>query len=227
MALEEEKILNHKGWVRGLLNEKYRYDLSQILEYWEKYKKEWEEMKKEFWKNWNREKFVNLIMQYKNSKEVYMKNLTEEEKEILDRIEGVWKEKFIEEYMHDKILYSGDKDKEVEEEEVYRYEEWKDWKVVMKEWVTFYFWNNNIWAAWAEAISKIELKEWVYLNLRDNNIWNKWAEALSKMELKEWVYLNLSDNNIWNKWAEALSKMELKEWVRLDLSWNHIWYAWA
>ena len=72
----------------------------------------------------NREKYVNLIMQYKDSKEVYMGNLSEEEREILDRLDGVWKDKFIEEYMHDKILYRGDKDKIVERKE-YNYEDWK------------------------------------------------------------------------------------------------------
>ena len=52
-------------------------------------------------------------MQYKDSKKEYMENLTEEEKEILDKLDGVWKDKFIEEYMHDKILYSGDENKEM------------------------------------------------------------------------------------------------------------------
>jgi hypothetical protein len=43
-------------------------------------------MKKKFWKErWlSMDSFVNLLMQYKDSKKEYMENLSEEEREILD-----------------------------------------------------------------------------------------------------------------------------------------------
>jgi hypothetical protein len=71
-------------------------------------------------------------MQYKDGKKVYMDNLTEEEREIIDRLDGVWKDKFIEEYIHGKILYSGDENKEMMGK-VYGYKDWQDLKVVMEE----------------------------------------------------------------------------------------------
>ena len=70
----------------------------------------------------------------------------------------------------------------------------------------------------------MELTERVTLNLSVNDMWAEWAEALSKMELKKWVTLDLWYNNIWDDWAQAiLDNMKLKEWVTLDLSQNSIW----
>ena len=225
MSLEEERV-NQNEWVRWLLNKDHNAELWKILAFWEKYKKEWEEMRMKFWRRWDSDKYVNLIMQYKDSKEVYMDNLSGEEKDVIDRFDGVWKDKFIEEYMHDKVLYRGDKDKEMEKKK-YRYDDWKAWKVIMEEWVYLSFGDNKIWDEWAVAISKMKLKKWVLLDLCWNKIWEEWAEALSKMELKEWVTLNLYGNEIWDAWAEAISKMELKEWVELSLYENDIWDEWA
>ena len=111
MSLEGEK-LNQNEWVRWLLREDHKVELWEILAFGEKYREEWEEMKKKFWMRRGRDKYLNLLMQYKDSKKEYMKNLSKEEREIIDRLNEVWKDKFIEEYMHDKILYSGDKNKE-------------------------------------------------------------------------------------------------------------------
>ena len=221
MPLEEEK-LNQNEWVRWLLNKDHNRELWKILGLWEKYKREWEEMRMKFWRKWSCEKYVNLILQYNDSKRKYIKNLTRKEREILDRLNGVWKDKFIEGYMHNKILYSGNADEKMERNR-YRY----NWEVIMEEWIILDLSRNNIWDGWAEVISKMELKEWVKLDLEWNGIWDVWAEAISKMELKEWVYLNLYNNNICDEWAEAISIMGLKEWVYLDLSENHIQSAWA
>ena len=225
MSLEEESVSQNQ-WVRWLLNKDHKAELWEILAFWENFKKEWGEMKKKFRRRWGWEKYVNLLMQYEYSKKKYMENLTEEEREIIDRLNEVWKNKFIEAYMHDKILYSGDVNKE-KEWKCYWYDDWKAWEVMMEEWVYLDLSKKYIWAALAEAISKMELKKWMTLDLTDNNIWDKWAEALSKMELKEWVTLDLRSNKIWDAWAEALSKMELKEWVYLDLWNNNIWAIWA
>ena len=156
MSLEEEK-LNQNEWVRGLLNENHKAELWEILAFWEKYKKEWEKMKYEFWRRWDRDKYEKLIMQYRGSKKVYMENLTEEEREILDRLNGVWKDKFIEAYLHDIILYSGDSDsnKKVSNKE-YWYKDWKAWKVVMEEWMKLNLGWYNIWDSWSEEVSKID-----------------------------------------------------------------------
>ena len=227
MTLEEEK-LNQNEWVRGLLKEEHKAELWKILAFWEKYKEEWEKMKKEFWNvGFRRIVFVRLLKQYRESKKVYMENLSEEEGKILDRLNEVWKEKFIEIYLHDKILYSWDKNKEVERKEEYKYYEWEAWEAVIEEWVTLNFFNSNIWSGRVEEISKIKLKEWVMLNLSFNDVWDVWAEEISKMELKKWVVLDLEYNNIWAAWAEAISKMKLKEWVILDLKGNSIWDEWV
>ena len=43
MSLEEEKLQGNE-WVRWLLKEDHKAELWEILAFWEKYKREWEEM---------------------------------------------------------------------------------------------------------------------------------------------------------------------------------------
>ena len=206
MSLEEEE-LNQNEWVRWLLNKDHKAELWEILAFWEKCKKEWEEMRKEFWSRWwGRDKYVNLLMQYKDRKKEYMENLTEEEKNMLDRLNGMWKDKFIEEYLYNKILYSGDADIELNKKS-YWYDDWKAWKVIMEEWAMLNLHGNNILNRWAEAISKMELKEWVYLDLSRNNIWEVWAKRYRKWSWKNewgWIWIiitfEINEQKRYQKW---------------------------
>ena len=79
-------------------------------------------------------KILKLLLWHRNERKLYIKNLSEEEKKLLDKLERRWKEKFIEEYLHDKILYSWNGDKGVKKKE-YWYEDWKAWEVIMDEWI--------------------------------------------------------------------------------------------
>ena len=145
--------------------------------------------------------------------------------EYLEEMSDVEKEKFIEEYLFDDVLYSFDGD--FDDLGMYgstcSYLSLKEEKVEIEKWMTVVFRKNEIWAEWAEAMAKcLKLKEWVCLDLRNNQIWAEWAKVISKMKLKEWVILGLWFNKIWDGWAKAISQMELKEWVKIDLHWNKI-----
>ena len=149
----------------------------------------------------------------------------ESQYKYLDIIKWIEREKFIEEYLYDDILYSGKLDEKEIEEKRYSYTDWKEWDIVVEEWVCLDLNHNQIWDEWAKAIAeKLKLKRWVELDLGWNQIWAEWVEALSKMELKGWISLNLSLNQIWAEWAKVIAKnMKLKEWVCLNLSHNEIW----
>ena len=66
----------------------------------------------------------------------------------------------------------------------------------------------------------MKLKEWIYLDLWDNQIWDAWAEAISKMELKEWVTLVLESNEIWEKMKKKLKEREKSyhdRWINCEV----------
>ena len=224
MTLNTKETKNQQeGDITKFLPEEKKEELEEILAYWEKMKKEWEEKKKEFRENCDKEDFMKLL-------EYRLKHQEEIEKkyEYLDKMKWVERDKFIEEYLHDDILYSGKLDKERIKNKGYSYQDWQQWKVVIEEWVYLDL-RNQIWDEWAKEIAKkIKMKEWMVLVLSDNLIWDEWAKALSQVELKEWVVLSLRNNQIWAEWAKAIAEnMNLKNCVTLDLYKNQIWAEWA
>ena len=224
MAAEEEKSIEQIQNLKPYLSVKTQEELDAILAYWEEMKAEWERKKQKFWKNHDREDFKKLL-RYKrsNKKEIewYYK--------YLNIIKWLERGRFIEEYLYDDILYSWELDETKLEEKKYSYDDWKEWNVVMEEWVNLCFNGKNLWFQWVKAIAeKIKLMEWVELNLRSNRLWVEWAEAISKIELKDWVKLVLRWNHIWLEWAKAIAKnLKFKEWVELNLISNKIWPEWA
>ena len=250
-----EKRLNGEKLITPLheaLSEEGKKKLADILRFWDPLKEKWAEARKKFWSKYDTVQFLlQLRHAEKKREELIEKNQ--------QKLEEVWfftrwkkkQEKFIAEYLREISRYEEivakpqRKEERITLEEVQEYgfrdwvtsdlcedNIWAEWakalsKMELKEWVTLDLEWNRIWAEWAEVISKLELKEWVTLNLGVNGIWAEWAEAISNMELKEWVTLNLERNKIWDEWAKAISEMELKEWVRLDLSENEIWDEWA
>ena len=188
--VETKKTIEQIQNLKPYLPEKTQEELDEILAYWEKIKVEWERKKKEFWANHDRNDFMKLLeYKKKNKKEI------EWQYKYLDVIKWVEREKFIEEYLYDDILYGGKLDEKEIEEKRYYYTDWKEWNIVVEEWVSLDLSHNEIWAEWAKAIvEKLKLKRWVELHLDWNHIWDEWAEVLSKMELKDWILLNLSLN---------------------------------
>ena len=251
MAAEEEKSIEQIQNLKPYLSVKTQEELDAILAYWEEMKAEWERKKQKFWKNHDREDFKKLL-RYKrsNKKEIewYYK--------YLNIIKWLERGRFIEEYLYDDILYSWELDEMKLEEKKYSYDDWKEWNVVMEEWVNLCFNGKNLWFQWVKAIAeKIKLLEWVYLDLSWNKIWAEWVKVIvqnmklkrwvalclghngiwdewakivaENMNFEEWVILNLYYNEIWDEWAMAISKMKLKEWVELYLNNNEIWDKWA
>ena len=227
MEYKFEKYIEQIKELEQFIPGKSKEEMAQILAYWEKIKAEWEKRKQKFWSKYDRKIFIELLeYKRKNKKKMEWKY------EYLGAMKWMEREKFIEEYLHDDILYGG-KIHEIHEEEtdqiVYDYDDLMGWKIVMKEWIALFLESNEIWPQLAKEIAeKMKLKEWVELNLSYNEIWDEWVEAISHMELKEWVNLFLIDNQIWDKWAEAIAEnLKLKDWVTLDLSTNQIWEEWA
>ena len=246
MTLEEEK-LSQNQWVRWLLNENHKAELWKILSIWEKYRKEWEKMKYEFWKNKNkRDHFRYLLLGYQLSKDNFMEWLPQEEKEVLNSLNDIAKEKFYEEYSYDKILY-GWKMLWIFPKTV-AYNDWqngglkslKDWAGKLKEemqpWMRIGLDNNFFWDEWIEVLAeewKYSLKPWMKIEFQHNKISAEWVEVLAKEwknKLQTWMEIFLSSNYIWAAWAEALAKEwkdSLQLWIRIDLQLNDIWAEWV
>ena len=231
------------GKLKPYLPESSRKDLEDLFAYWEKMKKEWEKLKQEFWSKHNRKDFLKLLdYKLKHQWTLLWKY------KYMDIIEWLERERFIEEYLHDDILYSWQAIEDLKVDS-YNYEDWLKWNVIIKErdildfeenkiWdkeaeaishiqlkdgVSLCLWRNRIWDEGAKAISHMKLKDCVWFDLRWNKIWDDGAEALSHMELENGVTLSLSENKIWDKGAEAISHMKLKNGVTLELSRNKIW----
>ena len=253
--MENPEVKDKIAELRKYLPEKSREELEEILKYWEEIRNRWDQKKRIFWTNYckgGKDDFKNLLIYRFGHKEEL-----ESKYKYLDKLTGMERERFIEEYLHDDILYSGKID-EVENEwwgGYYNLFHWRAWKIIMrpgaglsfsfgkpweddlkdivkslklKEWVHLMLDDNKIWSKWAQYISKMKLDDLVLLGLSGNDIWDKWAEAISKMDLKDWVTLWLGHNEIWDDWAKAIAKnMKLKEWVCLGLSYNNIWDEWA
>ena len=218
MAVEEKETIGHIDRLGQFLSTKSKEELDEILAYWEKIKAEWERKRKEFWDKYGRNEFLKLL-RYKCK---YGKDL-EWQYEYLDKMDWLEREKFINEYLYDDILYSWKMEEQIKEAKTYRHEDLVNWRIVMEEWDTLNLWCNGLGWKIKNILKNIELSNWVTLNLSENWLWDEWAEAVSKMELKEWVELYLNNNEIWDEWAEAIMKnMELKNWVRLNLQNNRV-----
>ena len=252
MGVESQQSIKQIQKLKPYLPEKTQQEMEKILEYWKVIKSEWEKKKREFWNKCNRDDFLNLLWyRIKHKEELEWKY------KYLCKMTGMERVRFIEEYLHDDILYSWNLTEKKIEGITYNYSDFLERKISIYEWYFLDFEESNLWAEWAElvakflvdvwlescvkidlkwnriweewaeAISHVKLKEWVCLNLGYNGIWAEWAVAISKMKLKDWVNLNLESNEIWDEWAVAISQMELKEWVELSLENNGIWDEWA
>ena len=227
---EKEDQQNNK--LTKLLWKEKKEELAKILVFWEKLKPEWERKKKEFWKEHNREDYIKLLKNYNESKTKFMWWLSEDEKNIINKMSWVTREKFFEEYLHDLILYSWDKDEKPMDFMIYSEEFTRRpdlWPIKMKEGNVVLL--NNFWAGWDWVA--LWLKETVTLNknvtidLSDNEFHEEWFKYLLNNKFFEWINLRLYKDNIWPMWAKYLSKIELSEWMILDLAINNIWPMWA
>ena len=82
---------------------KTQEELEQLLEYWEEMKKKWERLKIEFWDTHNRDDFSGLLRYNWEHK----KGIEWEYKYFLEKMDGLERERFVEEYLYDCMLYSG------------------------------------------------------------------------------------------------------------------------
>jgi hypothetical protein len=219
---ENNKLINPK-----ILWKNREKELAKILSFWEKYKKEWEELKKKF-RSWYKGDciFQKRLLKYEYLKNKFILELNEEEEKIIKSLKWPLKEKFINEYLRDRILYSWEITRTREDfidQKTYKYDEWMNWRVRLKWNDILWFYNMMIKDKWVkEIVKKMKLKKCVSVELGSNYIHDEWAIALSKIDLEEWCCLNLDDNMIWDDWADAISRMKLKEWVTIKLWENQI-----
>ena len=260
MSLEKEKKENQKVWVMDLLNEKHKDEMSKILAFWEKYKREWANKKDNFWKKWNfgrdRRKFRNLVLDYDERKERFIKWLSKEEMNMWNNLDDTWKKKFFDEYLDDDIIYDWNADDEYEHWGLIDYSWWKDvdmvgikdeikekgLEVIIKQiWETLEPWIDidlsisDIGDDWIKILSKEwrdKLKPWMKINLDWNNISDEGVKLLAeawKDCLQPWMTINLWGNNIWDEWVKVLArewKDKLQPWMTINLSRNNIWADW-
>ena len=247
MSLEEEKV-KQTEWAEWLLNGKHKAELWEILAFGEKYKKEWEEMEREFWSKYSKKAFTYLILQYEESKRKFEKRLSFKGRKIFNGFNDLQKKKFYEKYLLGRVVYSWDTkmEKEIEREKVdYSWKrlgdiEWfKRWVIDMKDdlnpWMLIGLAYNDILEEWARAIAeawKGKLKPWMIVGLGKNKIWDEWAKVIAKewkRSLQLWIYIYLWSNEIWDKWIQAMArewKDSLQPWMKIDLQDNEIWDKW-
>ena len=199
-------------------------------------KVEWEKLKQEFRENHTREDFLELLP--------WMNERENEHRKYLDKMSGLERKRFINEYLYDQILYSWKVDNE-KEYEVKRlrytgklwFDQWiKEIKNEFHPWTTIDLWNISIWDEWAEKIArewKNSLQLWMKINLMRNNIWDVWMEILAKEwkeSLQPWMEIDVYGNNILAEWVEILAKEwknSLQPWMIIDLWSNNIWVEWV
>ena len=241
MTLETQELENQqRKQIVLLLPKEKQEELAQILEFWERYKKEWKKLKDNFWNGQNREEFLNLIAQYEESEQKFVNWLSEEEKEMLEKLKWIRKEKFYREYLFDRILYGWNlevKCNEPMEDNTVRREllyEWREWN--LQPWTMVKLDHNQIDADEVKILVRNimdKLHPWVSLDLSDNNIWDDWTVFLAqqlKWKLQQWMAINLWFNHIGKIWALELAKQwkdNLQPWMTLDLGRNQIWDEWA
>ena len=228
MAVETDKTTEQIQKLKEYLPESSKQELEEILRYWEGKKVQGKRKKNQFWRGYTISEFRKLLKyRRRHKKELEMQY------KYLDKMKNIEREKFIEEYLYDDILYGcadvfKSEDNKSNKYTEYNYRDWKEWKVEIGEWTILEFSGAFIWDEWIENISKVVLEDWVCMNLRRDQIMDAWAILIAKnMKLKEWVTLDLGHNRIWDEWAEAISRMKTKEWVKICLNGNEIWDIWA
>jgi hypothetical protein len=150
-----EKEEQQKNNLVILLWKEKKEELVKILTYWEKIKEQWEKKKKEFRSNReNSLEFDGLLDQYEKNKREFIEWLTWEWKKVLENLKWVTKEKFIDEYFHDTILYT--KTQNYIEPKIIEcsYEDLIKWNIEVKKHVILVLSPSNIWVWWAEEIQK-------------------------------------------------------------------------
>ena len=246
MSLEDERKENQKLWLNELLRKEHQDEMSKILAFWEKYKKEWERMKKEFWNTWNFDSksiFIDLVLKYEESKKKFIERwLMEEERKILESLDGVAKEKFYKEYLYDRILYGDSKSGERHFSKVLPYSsdktdvkwvlQWiKDIKDKLEPRASIDLEDLWIWNLLAETIAdewKDKLQIWMQIGLALNNIWAEWVKVLAekwKNKLKPEMSISLWQNEIWDEWVKILAetwKDKLQPWMTLYFTVDNI-----
>jgi len=177
MPFEEEKKVNQNEWVRWLLSEDHKAELWKILAFWEKYKEEWERLEKDFWHEWNHQKFENLVWDYTKNKrknrKKFEESLSGEERKIMGNLDEISRDKFYEKYLYEKIVYS-----------------WEVGEKNLRENIE-YKWNNEDieWFKRWVVDMKYNLQPWISIDLMGKEIWDEWVKILArewKHELKSW-----------------------------------------
>ena len=252
MAAEREDTpIEQIQKLKQFLPERSKEEMAQILAYWEKMKAEWERKKKEFWDKHDRDYFKKLLRyKWENKEEI------EKKYEYLGNMKRLEREKFIEEYLYDDMLYDdtlcGEKiDEKCKIGETpyiwYSSEEWifdvkifKKWiddlTKKLQPWMWIYLDSiKNFWEEWIKVLTQALrscLQPCMYIALRYNKIWAEWVKVLAetwKDRLQPWISFSLDANNMWLEWIKVLTQARrncLQPWMHIGLWSNWIWDKW-
>lgn len=251
MANEKEKQIEQIQKLRPLLPEKKQGDLAQILAFGEKSRQEWEDLKNKFWEYkdkpshiwWllnlftpKREEFLSLLTHYETIEKQFLEWLPYKERQLIENMNKIEREKFFKEYLFDRILYGWKiwktRDIKVNSQSIKKM--WLEdfiekWKGKIQPWMTFDFadlYELVIESTTAKNTSEIcktttewvcemlkwrkdSLKPWVNIYLRWNHLWDNWIKAIvGELEgaLQPGMYIWMGINSITDDWFEFLVK---------------------
>jgi len=208
-------------------------ELEKILSIGKEWKEEWEQMKEKFREKYERETFVQELLNYKDNKKIrelehwYSDKSKFDVKTIMSKILSIWsmnglkwiwyekmnlmeRKKFEDMFIRDLILYND-----------YPHREFKAIPAT-------------------ESIEEFKdhwFKKFYVLTLTDFEIWSDLFKNLLQTLLKtgwlnEWSTLYLRDNQLWDEWAKAIAETIektgwIKIWSELNLWFNQLWDDWA
>ena len=147
MMINIEKSIGQIQELIPYLSEISKKDLEHILSYWEKIRIKWEKKKKKFWKDHSMDDFKEILVCMCKDKEKLL-----EKYKYISSMDWLERERFIDEYLHDDMLYSRKLSEFVRDSEgweTYFERDWKEWNIQIHAFDDLHLWGNLIWDEWA------------------------------------------------------------------------------
>ena len=234
-------------YLRQFISKEGEKELEEIFAFWEKYKKKWDMLKKQFWEVcfenpkeiekqfwYKRLDFVKRLLQYWENEQEFVMWLDDNEQKILKRLWWTARTMFFKEYFYDWILYNWDVKSSYDKSEVNysgKILSFIDAENIARElenklqpWMEILFPDANLSLMWLKPIVerwRWKIKPWMYINFYKNDIWDAWIKLLVKEwkdSLQPWFRLELGRNQIWDEWIKFLTE----EWKNNLCIWMNI-----
>lgn len=239
----KEKEEQQKNNLVKLLWKEKKEELTKILSFWEKYKKEWETLKDRFrkgkedspflWKVLNmriskRDQLLYLLVNAEKNEKKFIRWLSSDERKILESMGRITKDKFIKEYLYDRIFY-GWKISKIREKKIKIIDivnqKWLDWiiekrKEKIEPWISFDF--SNLWDLVVKANRRIRTdSNWTKELIEKENARIQKMANERKSSLKPWIAVRLNGTFCWDDWVMIITdewKDSLQPWMNISFA---------